>query len=142
MDRRLTVLIVEADADERDRLGAALERDGYEVVLCSGPTRPDYVCIGGREGWCPLVRSSDVVVLDLWLESDTVMMGAQSDELLRLYLSAGRPVVALGRAEALDPGSEDEPVAHLARYPEPEELLRAVEAAARWPDEMGLLLDP
>jgi CheY-like chemotaxis protein len=41
MDRRLTVLIVEADADERDRLGAALERGGYDVVLCSGPTKPD-----------------------------------------------------------------------------------------------------
>jgi hypothetical protein len=141
MDRRLTVLIVEADADERDRLGAALERGGYDVVLCSGPTKPDYVCIGEREGWCPLVRGSDVVVLDLWLESDTVMMGTPSDELLRLYLSAGKPVIALGRAEALDPGS-DEPIAHLARYPEPEELLRAVEAAARWPDEVGLLLDP
>jgi CheY-like chemotaxis protein len=141
MDRRLTVLIVEADADERDRLGAALERVGYDVVLCSGPTKPDYVCIGERDGWCPLVRGSDVVVLDLWLESDTVMMGTPSDELLRLYLSAGKPVIALGRAEALDLGS-DEPIAHLARYPEPEELLRAVEAAARWPDEVGLLLDP
>jgi hypothetical protein len=69
------------------------------------------------------------------------MMGTPSDELLRLYLSAGKPVIALGRAEALDLGS-DEPIAHLARYPEPEELLRAVEAAARWPDEVGLLLDP
>lgn len=137
------MLVVEADTDERERLGTALERGGYDVVLCSGPTGPEHVCIGEREGWCPLVPDSDVVVLDLWLESGTVMMGTPSDELLQLYLSAGKPVITLGRAEPLDSGSEDEPVAHLARYPEPEELLRAVGASAqRLPDEVDVLLDP
>jgi CheY-like chemotaxis protein len=130
--RGLTVLVVEGDADERERLGTVLERGGYDVVLCSGPAGPDYVCIGGREGRCPLIDGSDVVVLDLWLETDTLMMGTPSDELLRLYLSAGKPVITLGRAEPLSPDVRDEPVAHLARRPDPEGLLRAVRASARW----------
>jgi hypothetical protein len=45
MDRGggLTVLVVEADADERDRLGTVLERSGYDVVMCPGPVGPDYI---------------------------------------------------------------------------------------------------
>jgi CheY-like chemotaxis protein len=132
MDRKRTVLVVEADADERERLGDVLERDGYDVVLCSGPAGPDYVCIGEREGWCPLIGGSDVVVLDLWLESDTLMMGTPSDELLQLYLSSGKPAITLGRAGGLSAGTEDEPVVRLARLPEPDELLRAVRASAQW----------
>lgn len=79
MDRRRghTVLVVEADADERERLGMVLEHGGYDVVLCSGPTGPRYVCIGEREGRCQLIGGSDIVVLDLWLESDALMMGGR-----------------------------------------------------------------
>lgn len=135
MDRKRTVLVVEADADERERLGDVLERSGYDVVLCWGPTGPDYVCIGEREGGCPLVNGSDVVVLDLWLTSDTLMMGTPSDELLQLYLAAGKPVITLGGGERLRAGSEDEPVEHLARHPKPEALLGAVKASARWNTE-------
>jgi CheY-like chemotaxis protein len=140
MERKRTVLIVEADADERERLGGVLEHGGYDVVLCSGPTGPDYVCIGEREGRCPLVSASDVVVLDLWLKSDTLMMGTPSDELLQLYLAAGRPVITLGGSERFRAGSEDEPVERLARHPEPEALLGAVKAWARW-DAEGLRHD-
>jgi CheY-like chemotaxis protein len=144
MDRggRLTVLVVEADADERDRLGTVLERGGYDVVLCSGPVGPDYVCIGGREGRCPLIDGSDIVVLDLWLESDTLMMGTPSDELLRLYLSSGKPVIALGSAEPPTPDPRYEPIAHLARRPNPDGLLRAVRTSARWlRNQAGLPID-
>lgn len=48
------VLVVESDPVERERLSAALEGDGFEVVLCSGPTEPDYTCVGARLGRCPL----------------------------------------------------------------------------------------
>jgi CheY-like chemotaxis protein len=113
MDRKRTVLVVETDADERERLGDVLERGGYDVVLCSGPTGPDYVYIGEREGWCPLIGGSDVVVLDLWLESDTLMTGTPSDELLQLYLSSGKPVITLGSADRRSPGFRDERVDHL-----------------------------
>jgi hypothetical protein len=145
MDRGggLTVLVVEADADERDRLGTVLERSGYDVVLCPGPVGPDYVCIGGREGRCPLIDGSDIVVLDLWLESDTLMMGTPSDELLRLYQSARKPVIALGSTESPAPDPRNEPIAHLARHPDPDGLLRAVRASARWlQDRADLPIDP
>ena len=132
MDHTRTVLVVEADPEERERLGSVLERAGHDVVVCSGPTRPGYVCIGGRAGSCPLVGDSDVVVLDLWLESDTVMMGTPSNELLQLYLSAGVPVITLGQARGVSAPFEDEPVARLPRYPEPEELLCSVRASERW----------
>ena len=139
MDRRgaLTVLVVEADADERDRLGTALERGGYDVVLCPGPIGPDYDCIGGREGRCPLIEGCDVVVLDLWLESDTLMMGMPSEELLRLYVAAGKPVITLGSADPLSPLLRDEPIGHLARRPDPKGLLRAVRASARWLEDQA-----
>ena len=44
---------VEADADERDRFGAWLEDEGFELLVCVGPTEPDYTCIGARTGACP-----------------------------------------------------------------------------------------
>jgi CheY-like chemotaxis protein len=131
MDQQRTVLIVESDAEERERLGTILEVAGYDVVICSGPTGPDYVCIGARESRCPLVGGSDVVVLDLWLESDTLMMGTPSNELLQLYLSAGKAVITLGRDRGIALTPEDEPVVSLPRHPQPDELLRSVRACAR-----------
>ena len=63
MDRYMrNVLLVESDPVERERLAAALEGDGFEVVLCPGPTAPDYTCVGGRVGRCPLATDGCVVV--------------------------------------------------------------------------------
>lgn len=93
---RGAVLIVEADAAERERFGTALEAGGFEVLTCPGPTEPDYTCIGAREGACPLVEEAAVVVLDMSLDSEALMMGTPAEELLGLYLTSGRPVVVLG----------------------------------------------
>ena len=129
MDGARTVLIVEADAAERERLGAILERDGYDVVACFGPTAPEYACVGGRRCSCPLVSECDLVVLDRWLESDTMMMGTPSEELLQLYLSAGKTVITLGRAGDRPHRQQDE-VINLDRVPQPDDLLRAVRSSA------------
>ncbi|MBI3647206.1 MAG: response regulator transcription factor [Actinobacteria bacterium] len=126
-----TVLIVEADAAERERLGSALEREGFDVLQCSGPSPPDYGCVGGREGRCALMGSADVVVLDLWLESDAMLAGTPSGELLRLYLGAGKPVLMLGSFEGFNHGLEAEAVERLGRAPEPEDLIRAVRTLAK-----------
>jgi hypothetical protein len=96
------VLLVESDASERERLGKALEEAGYEVIACPGPFAPDYTCIGGREGYCPLVERADVVVLDPWLAGDEVGAGTTSDELLALYSGSGRTVVTVGAGGSLD----------------------------------------
>ena len=39
-------LVVEADRAERERFGTWLERSGFEVLMCPGPTEPDYTCVG------------------------------------------------------------------------------------------------
>jgi CheY-like chemotaxis protein len=118
-----SVLLVEADATERERLAAALEGDGFQVLLCSGPTAPDYTCIGARIGTCPLVTEEAVVVLDMSLDSETVMMGTPAEDLLGMYLGSGHPVVALGSR----PGEEvPGQLLRLRRHPEKADLVTAV----------------
>jgi CheY-like chemotaxis protein len=90
------VLLVEADPGNRHTYGKWLEESGYEVLTCPGPSAPDYVCVGGRRGRCPLVEPADVVVLDLDLDSEIEEEGTSAFELLSLYTSSGRPVVAVG----------------------------------------------
>ena len=43
----------------------------------------------------PLVHAADAAVLDLWLESDTVLEGTGGVDLLGHYLDSGLAVVAL-----------------------------------------------
>lgn len=117
------VLLVEADADERDRLGSWLEEEGFDVITCTGPTEPDYTCVGARAGACPLVEAASVVVLDMSTTSEGVMQGTAAEELLGLYLFAGARVVAL----ASHPGEEIRgSLIRMHRHPEREDLLRAV----------------
>ena len=42
------VLVVEPNPIERERLAGALEGEGFQAFLCSGPTQPDYSCLGVR----------------------------------------------------------------------------------------------
>lgn len=118
-----SVLLVEADAAERRRLGEALEADGFEVVECPGPAESDGACVGTRTGTCPLLTDVDVVVLDMQLEGDDVEFRATSEELLNLYLGSGRPVVTLGLdGRRLDEGG----LLRLRRSPDANELVRGV----------------
>lgn len=122
------VLVVEPDSTERERLAAALEGDGFRVTLCSGPKEPDYTCIGARTGTCPLATEESVVVLDMSLDSETVMMGTPAEDLLGMYLEAGHPVVAFAsRPREEEPGT----LVRLRRHPEKAELTAAVWRLAR-----------
>jgi len=117
------VLVVESDPTERERLAAALEGDGFQVLLCSGPTEPDYTCIGSRSGTCPLATEGAVVVLDMRLNSEMVMAGTPAEDLLGMYLESGHPVVALGSR----PGDETPGrLLRLRRHPETGTLLEIV----------------
>ena len=129
-DMTTTVLVVEPDIVERERLAAALEEAGYEALLCAGPHHPDYTCIGGREGWCPLIDKADVVVMDLMLESDLAMEGTSSDELLRLYTACGKPVVTLGPGDTDHRDAETDAVVHLRWTPDTEDLISVVRELA------------
>ena len=79
---RPVVLIVDRDADTRDRVGTWLEDAGLDVVACPGPTAPEFTCIGSRDGQCPLAQEADVIVLDLWLDSDAAMVGTRARSLV------------------------------------------------------------
>jgi DNA-binding response OmpR family regulator len=92
---RPVVLIVDRDADTRGRVGGWLEEAGLDVVSCPGPTAPDFTCVGSRDGHCPLAREADVIVLDLWLESDAAMLGTRAKNLVRFYRSCGKPLVVM-----------------------------------------------
>lgn len=121
---RGTVLVVEADPLERERFGSWLEAAGFDVLLCPGPTEPDYTCVGSRDGTCPLAEEAAIVVLDMSTESEAVMMGTAAEEILGLYLLAGRRVLVLGS----HPGDEIEgQLRRLHRHPGPVEFLQAVE---------------
>jgi CheY-like chemotaxis protein len=135
MREERTVLLVESDASERERLGDALEQAGYRVIECPGPTFPEHTCIGGRDGYCPLVERADVVVLDVWLAGDEV--GTTSDELLELYAARGRTVVAIGGGGWLRGPSAPGHVVHLEARPESRDLVAAVRDA---PEVEGLVL--
>lgn len=89
------VLLVEADAEERERFGSWLEDEGFRVLACPGPTEPDYTCVGGRTGACPLAAEASAVVLDMSLDSEALLMGTAAEELLGLYLMSGHRVLVL-----------------------------------------------
>lgn len=125
MGEEPSVLIVEADPIERERFGCWFEEAGRQVILCPGPSAPDYTCVGSREGICPLVEDAELVVLDMATESESVMAGVASEELLALYLAAGRRVIALGSHPGGDiPGV----LVKLPRHPQREELLLAAKS--------------
>jgi CheY-like chemotaxis protein len=117
------ILVVEPNPIERERLAAALEGEGFQAFLCSGPTQPDYTCLGARAGTCPLASQDAVVVLDMSLDSDAVMSGTPAEDLLGLYLESGHPVVAL---DGTHRGDEARRLICLRRHPETDALLTAV----------------
>jgi hypothetical protein len=122
-----TVLVVESDAPERERLGKALEEAGYQVIACPGPTSPGYTCVGGREGYCPLLERADVVVLDPWLAGDEIGVGTSPEDLLALYAGSGRTVVAID-AVRLDPLARGSMI-RVDRHPEAQAVVAAVRVA-------------
>jgi hypothetical protein len=123
-----TVLLVESDNAESECLGRALEGAGYEVITCPGPAAPDYACIGGREGYCPLVEQTDLVVLDPWLAGDDDGVGTSADALVELYVSRGRTLILLGSAGWLDPFTGGH-VVSLGDRPDASDVVAAVRSA-------------
>jgi len=128
------VLVVEHDVELRDVMGRWLEEAGYDVLACPGPSPPDYTCMAGRGTSCPLAQGADVVVLDLWLASDSVLAGTSSSELIGYYLSSEIPVVGLSarhdHSTLVNLFLED-PLFLIDSPPERRELCETVGAALR-----------
>ena len=130
-----TVLIVEHDGETRDRKGRWFERGGYEVLACPGPSSPSLMCVGSEGGPCPLVDGSDLVVLSLWLQSDSMMAGTSSLELLMYYISTGKPIVALSHGPDATHLFMEERLAVLEWPPERAELLETARAMLTLPTQ-------
>ena len=128
---RGTVLLVESDAQERERLAAGLEDAGFDVTLCPGPSGPDYTCVGARTLECPLAKGASVVVLDMTLDGEDLMEGTPAEELLNVYLLAGHRVVAL--ASQLHDEEIPGRSVRLRRRPGSKELVTAVGSLAAAP---------
>jgi CheY-like chemotaxis protein len=134
-DRIDAVLLVEADPEERERIGSVLEGCGYEVSVCPGPTGPDYTCVGSREGRCALTRPDAVIVLDMSLDSEALLTGTAAEELLALYMFGDHRIVVLGSHPGADvPGQ----LIRLPRHPEPSLLTAAVRSLEHHPANVGL----
>ena len=127
-ETRDAVLVVEPDATERQRLRRCLEDAGFDVSLCTGPTEPDYTCLGARTGKCPLATEASIVILDMSLESDILMTGTAAEELLALYLSGEHGVIALDAHPRHDASDQ---LVRLERHPDPQSLVDAVRRLAR-----------
>ena len=130
-----TVLVVEPDEDVRDRIGAWLEEDGFEVIGCPGPGTPDYACIGSRSWSCPLEREADIVVLDLCQASDLAMEGTPAEELLAWYVWKGHPVVALRHGRTASPAVDPARVSVLGWPPERDGISGAARGFAGRPED-------
>lgn len=124
---RPVVLIVDRDANTRDRVGRWLENAGLDVVTCPGPTAPEFTCIGSRDGQCPLAREADVIVLNLWLESDAAMLGTRARSLVGFYRSWDKPLVVMSdRHDDVAEWVEDLPVAAVDWPPDRRDLVETI----------------
>ncbi|HEX9775486.1 MAG TPA: hypothetical protein VGB83_07890 [Actinomycetota bacterium] len=123
-----TVLVVENDADERRRLSLTLGDAGFDVMICPGPSAPDYTCLGGRGKDCPLIQPAAAIVLDLRTEGDVMMRGTPGWQLLDYYTDRGRPVVAIAGEGASVP-HDDARVTVLPRHADERLIVAAVRAA-------------
>jgi DNA-binding response OmpR family regulator len=123
-----TVLIVEHDRETRERIGRWFERAGFRLLACPGPTGEALTCVGGEGGPCPLVDASDLVVLDLWLQSDSLMEGTSSLELLMFYITTGKPIVAISHGPDASHLFVEERLAVLEWPPEQAELVETARA--------------
>lgn len=124
---RPVVLIVDRDANTRDRVGRWLEDAGLDVVTCPGPTAPEFTCIGSRDGQCPLAQEADVIVLNVWLESDAAMLGTRARSLVGFYRSWDKPLVVMSdRHGDMAEWVEDLPVAAVDWPPDRRDLVETI----------------
>src|SRR5207248_3449366 len=111
----------------RDGVAQWLEDVGMDVMVCPGPTAPDYQCTGTRDNSCVLAKVADAVLLDLRLRSDEAHQGAPAFELMWAYGNLGKPLVLLtGPSDPVVPFPDDR-TRVLRRPPTRSELLAAID---------------
>ena len=118
------MLLVEPDEQRGTLFGGWLEDAGFDVLVCPGPTAPEYSCIGGRTGGCPLVDPASLIVLDLGFASDPAGRSTVDVDVdvVAYYLMTGKPIITLGKAEGLL-ANEPDPLIALRWTPERRDLI-------------------
>ena len=122
-DERIRVLVECSPADSPAIVARSLEREGYDVRTCTGPT--DVACDLDRHGACDLVDGADVVV--------NLLEGDHGHALAARVAAARRPPAVVAQVRVA-PGeqlpSADEGSVVLVRSPTTRRaLLRAIDDA-------------
>jgi hypothetical protein len=123
------VLVVAADAEIGARVQSVAEYNGNDVFWCGGPRRPTFLCAGATGERCTLTERADVVVVDMWLETDEARCGLPSWHLIRYYRNLGIPVLALVGPNGLPGPLTDDGVHAIARHADPSEMRQAIRDA-------------
>jgi hypothetical protein len=105
------------------------------VLACPGPSLGSLTCVGGTGGPCPLVEGADLVVLSLWLQSDSLMEGTSSLELLMYYIATGKPIIAVSFGPDASNLFMEERLAVLEWPPERADLLETARSMLAAPVE-------
>ncbi len=122
-----TVLVVASSAGgQAERVRAALEAAGHDIIRCSGPHAPTFLCPGAHGQHCGLTGEADLVLLDGWLGSDVERRGVPSWHLLRHYRTLGLPVLVLIGPDGLPARVNDPGVLTLPRNARAAEISDAV----------------
>jgi hypothetical protein len=124
-------LVVAFDVAIRSAVGGWLESVGFDVEVCPGPLAPTYRCVSRERQGCVLARDADVVVLDLWLQSDADDAGASAFDLIRYYRSLGRSLIVLDHERPFSALFAAHAVAVVSWPPNRAELERFATALAR-----------
>lgn len=95
-DDNALVLLVEPEEAEQEHLAAWLEGAGIGVMVCPGPNRQDFTCLGVRGQPCGLVEIADLAIVDVRVFEGAYQQHTPSRELLRHYLRADKPILLLG----------------------------------------------
>jgi hypothetical protein len=95
-DENALVLLVEPEEAEQERFAAWLEAAGIGVMVCPGPQRVDFTCLGVRGQRCGLVEIADLAIVDVRVFDGAYQEHTPSRELLRCYLRADKPILLLG----------------------------------------------
>jgi CheY-like chemotaxis protein len=131
LESRSTVLVVEDEAETRDRFGEWLEDAGYTVSSCPGPVLAGHPCLGVRDLPCPLGHAADIVLLDSRRLTGVGQKEKPGWRLLRYYLKGGKPIVVIADRYRPDRKFRPEQVTVLSSDPGRESILLAVRRMLR-----------
>jgi len=125
-----TVVVVQRLSDFADDFADWLQRVGYRVRVCTGPSSPRYRCWAQTFDDCPLWQQADLMIYDPWLPTGPSAYGSGRLLALEHGRHPDRPILVWGSGAAVprDVASMERPgeVGILPADVTPESLVAAV----------------